>query len=174
MILLKGRLWQAHSEPPSAEAQNVRAPYTTAIFLGERIRPPSPAALLLVNVFLTYIVIAVCVCVCLRGRACWCVCLCAHMCLGMCATMLDCGGVSLCALMRLSVFVFFVCVVVHVCVSVCLCVCMRGKDYCMASAWLPHGPNHIFEISPTWQGAWPHFPSARLGSANPWLPLLNH
>ena len=83
--------------------------------------------------------------------------------------------VSLCALMRFSAFVF---VVVHMCVrvceSVCLRVCMRGKDYRMASAWVPHGPNQIYERSTTWQGAWPHFPSARLGSANPLIPLLNH
>ena len=80
-----------------------------------------------------------------------------------------------CALMRFFAFAFVVvCVVVHVCVSVCLCVCMRGKDYRMASAWVPHGPNQINERSPTWQGAWPHFPSARLGSANLWIPLLKH
>ena len=86
----------------------------------------------------------------------------------------ECVRVSLCALMRLSVFVFVVCVVVHVCVSVCLCVCMRGKDYRMAFERVPHGPNRIYERSPTWQSAWPHFPSTRLGSANPMIPLLNH
>ena len=64
--------------------------------------------------------------------------------------MLDCGGVcgsacvrvSLCALMRFSVFVFVVCVVVHVCVCVCECVFVR------VPAWegLPHG----FCMGPTW------------------------
>ncbi len=118
MILLKGRLWQAHSEPPSAEAQNVRVPYTTAIFLGERIRPPSPAALLLVNVLLTYIVIAVCVCVCVlaRARVLVRVLMCAYVLRNVCDyvglwwSVCECVRVSLCALMRLSVFVFVVCV----------------------------------------------------------------
>ena len=149
MILLKGRLWQAHSEPPSAEVQNVRAPYTTAIFLGERIRPPSPAALLFGNVFPTYIVIAVCVCVCVpaRARVLVRVLMCAYVLRNVCSYVRlwwnVWGCVRACVIVRTYVyllFVFVVCVAVHVCV--CECVFVR------VHAWegLPHG----FCMGPTW------------------------
>ncbi len=103
---------------PVCGGQQVRAPYTTAKFIGERIRPPSPAALLLVNAFLTYIVVAVCVCVLARASVLVRVLKCASECVRLCGIVVECVGarVSLCALMRFSAFVFIVRVVVHVCV----------------------------------------------------------
>ena len=136
MILLKGRLWQAHSEPPSAEAQNARTPYTSAIILGERIRPPSPAALLLVKcISNVYRHCGVCVCVPARARGLVRVLMCAYM---------VCGSACVCHCARLCVYPCLCSLCVCVCLYMCVCECV----FVRVQSW--EGLSHSFCMGPTW------------------------